>query len=336
LSFSAVSFRQKRILSLFLILTLFSILISACSSAEPTVLTTSPAYSSTITTATASPYVTVAPTPIQTLEVSQSLTLEIGGFSSFVYFPVGLDKTEPAQILLVLHGMGGNGQAMGRILTDYADRYHMVLIAPSLQYNQNWKDISVIAKEDPAISAQLQNMIDQIPATLGLQIYPKVMLFGFSRGAQLAHRFAMFYPERVFAAAIISAGGYSLPVTNEPNVDQKSQPASKIMPFPFGVGDISHYTGHVFNREAFTKVQFVVEVGELDNKSADVPRDYDPYLGNNRLERARTFYKWLQQVGVHATFNTFPKAGHEITPEMGQMAFQFFRNAQQATNRNAA
>jgi predicted esterase len=268
--------------------------------------------------------------------MSEAITLEIGDFSAFVYLPVGLNKTEPAQILLALHGMGGNGQAMGRLLTDYADRYHMVVVAPSLKYNQNWKDISVIAQEDPTLSARLQNMIDQIPVTLGLQINPKVILFGFSRGAQLAHRFAMFNPERVLAAAIISAGGYSLPVTNEPSSDQTGQVVSKIMPFPFGVGDISHYTGHAFNRAAFIKVQFVIEVGEMDTKSADVPRDYDPYLGNNRLERARTFYKWLQKVGVHATFNTFPQVGHEITPDMDLMAFQFFRNAQQNDNRNAA
>jgi predicted esterase len=67
-------------------------------------------------------------------------------------------------------------------------------------------------------------------------------------------------------------------------------------------------------------------VGELDTKNSDVSRVFDPYLGANRVERARSFYTSLKQLGVTATFNIYPGAGHEVTSEMRKQACNFFRS----------
>ena len=45
----------------------------------------------------------------------------------------------------------------------------------------------------------------------GLTLKPRVDVYGFSRGAQLAHRFAIFFPERVDHVVVFSAGTYTLP-----------------------------------------------------------------------------------------------------------------------------
>ncbi|MCL5958492.1 MAG: alpha/beta hydrolase [Chloroflexi bacterium] len=65
----------------------------------------------------------------------------------------------------------------------------------------------IIAKLS-ATSNQLS--MHQAVASLGIAD-EKVSLYGFSRGSQTAHRFALCYPDHVLVAALMSAGTYTLP-----------------------------------------------------------------------------------------------------------------------------
>jgi cytochrome P450 len=54
-------------------------------------------------------------------------------------------------------------------------------------------------------------MIDAVRAGLtGLTIHPRLLLYGFSRGAQMAQRFSMVYSGEVAAVATPAAGSYSV------------------------------------------------------------------------------------------------------------------------------
>jgi hypothetical protein len=58
----------------------------------------------------------------------------------------------------------------------------------------------------------LRALLDRIQSTArGFTPQPGILVYGFSRGAQMAHRFSMLYPDQVAAEATLSAGSYTLP-----------------------------------------------------------------------------------------------------------------------------
>jgi pimeloyl-ACP methyl ester carboxylesterase len=262
---------------------------------------------------------------------SRTLAMVLADTPTQVFIPSNVSKDQNLQVLVVLHGMNGNGIAMSQGLLEYAEKYKWVVVAPTINYDKNWQNVEVVSHEDPALALKINEMLDDLPGILDLKLNHLALLLGFSRGAQLAHRYAMMYPERTLAVTTISAGSYTLPLselpTNSPKPKELPTTANtSTFAFPYGVGDIANYTGHPFNRTDFKKIKFWVEVGELDNKNNDVSRVYDPYIGANRVERARSFYTALQQAGVTATFNIYPGAGHEVTSEMRKQACNFFRS----------
>lgn len=76
----------------------------------------------------------------------------------------------------------------------------------------------------------------------GIRDRAPILLYGFSRGGQTAHRLALIYPADVKAAALMSAGTYTLPATSTGNAS---------LPFPFGIADLERYTGKPFDAKAF-------------------------------------------------------------------------------------
>ena len=54
-----------------------------------------------------------------------------------------------------------------------------------------------------------------------------------------------------------------------------------------------------------------------------MPRQWDQFVGTNRVERARRYVEILQQFGARASFEQFPNAGHEVTASMQERAVTF-------------
>jgi pimeloyl-ACP methyl ester carboxylesterase len=140
-----------------------------------------------------------------------------------------------------------------------------------------------------------------------------VLLFGHSRGAQLSLRFTEVHPEQVTAVAAVSAGTYTLPMA----LDSKGAE----MDFPFGLADIAQDDGGVdFDAQEFADVPVWVGVGAEDTNPGDVPHAWDAYIGKNRVERAQTFSRALQALGVDVSLTVFPGAQHGLTDDMRDSA----------------
>jgi predicted esterase len=245
--------------------------------------------------------------------------------SAFVYLPPGLaDRSRPAQVVFALHGMGGNGKGFCQGLLGAADREGWIVIAPTFSY-RNWRDPATVAADDIALTRGLVDLLDQLPGRLGRPIESKAVVLGFSRGAQLAHRFAEAYPDRTRAAVVMSAGSYTVPSP----VDAGGAP----LPFPFGTADLAARSGHPVDARALGAVRFWVAVGGNDNNPGDVPRQWDRLVGTSRLERATNFVRLLKATGAAATLRVFPNTGHEVSPDMLGGAIEFLR---QTTARRSA
>jgi pimeloyl-ACP methyl ester carboxylesterase len=225
--------------------------------------------------------------------------------------------TKSLQVLLALHGMGGNGEDFSRDLVEQADKYGWLLVAPTIDYG-DWKNPGVVAREEPVLIRALADYLDQLPQLTGFQTRRQVLILGHSRGAQLAHRFAEFRPEKVLAVAALSAGTYTLP--------QSSGPQGGLA-FPYGVKDLAQYAGHSFDASHFDLVQFWVGVGGQDTNPADLPRQWDSLEGTTRVQRAQAFEAAMQQLGANSVLRVFGDAQHEVTSEMRLAACAFLGSA---------
>ncbi len=241
----------------------------------------------------------------------------VGQLSLFVHLPPDAAAYQPLRVLVALHGVGSNGETFAQDLLTEADQNHWLLLAPTIQY-ANWMEPSQLLADDLLFGQMLRVELDALPARLNLKLIKPVLIFGFSRGAQLGHRFAYFHSDYVDAVVALSGGSYTLP--NE--TDGASQ--LRVLPLPYGVGDQSQRVGEPLDLARLKQIHFYVGVGEKDTNVNDVPRAFDVYVGKTRVERAQRFCEALKAVGVDASLTIFPNVGHEVTNEMRAGAMRFF------------
>jgi len=217
----------------------------------------------------------------------------------------------PLQILVALHGMGGNGPEFGGTLASQADANGWLIVAPTISYG-DWTNPEVISREDPALIAWLSSYIETLTQRTGIPVEPKVLLFGHSRGAQLALRFTEIDPDQVAGVAAVSAGTYTLPFATD---TRSGQP----LDFPFGVANLAQTDGgESFDAPDFNTVPIWIGVGGADNNTADVPAAWSPYIGSSRVDRARNFTSALQTLGADVSLTVFPNTDHTLTEAMRQ------------------
>jgi pimeloyl-ACP methyl ester carboxylesterase len=231
--------------------------------------------------------------------------------SSAVYVPAHVDG---APVLLALHGQAGTGPGIAQRLRECAERNGWLLIAPTLAY-RDFLDPDQVRQDGEENLPAVHALLDQVRAAMGLQANPRVFVYGFSRGAQMAHLFAMTYPHEVLAVAALSAGSYTLPE------DEDASHAP--LDYPFGVADLESVTGESFDSDAFMKIPFWIGVGAADTNPLDIGRAWDPYEGQTRVERAQAFAAQLAANGAAVSVNMFSGVGHEETASMRAAACAF-------------
>ena len=228
--------------------------------------------------------------------------------SIMVRLPQGAaTASQPLQVLVALHGMAGNGPDFSRDLIEQADRYGWIIVAPTIAYG-DWTNPVVVANEEPLIIQALSTYLDGLPELVGMPLRRSVLILGHSRGAQLAHRYAEFRPERVLAVAAISAGTYTMP---------------EGFNFPFGIEDLQQYDGHAFDQTRFDDVALFVGVGGQDTNPGDLPHQWDGVEGSTRVQRAQAFEAAARELGASTVLRVFANTRHELTGEMRAAACDF-------------
>jgi pimeloyl-ACP methyl ester carboxylesterase len=223
--------------------------------------------------------------------------------------PRSIPDDQPLQVLIALHGMGGNGADFSNALASQADAHGWLIVAPTISYG-DWTDPAQISHEDPALVAWLSDYVRNLAARTGYPVQPRVLLFGHSRGAQLALRFTEIHPAAVAGVAAVSAGTYTLPFSRDVHTGSALQ-------FPFGVADLARTDGgQAFDPPRFETVPIWIGVGGADRNEADVPDAWDAYIGPDRLMRAQAFTQALQTLGANVALTVFPNADHTLTDAM--------------------
>ncbi|MHB1133289.1 MAG: alpha/beta fold hydrolase, partial [Chloroflexota bacterium] len=122
-----------------------------------------------------------------------------------LHLPAGTTGREPLPVLVALHGYGGNGEAFSRPLLEATDRLGWAVVAPTIAYG-DWHDPEAVCRDARDDLPGLRAVLEDLPRRTGLRLEPRALLYGFSRGAQYAHRFALAYPEKVAGVAAMGAG----------------------------------------------------------------------------------------------------------------------------------
>jgi pimeloyl-ACP methyl ester carboxylesterase len=206
--------------------------------------------------------------------------------------------------LVAVHGISRNAERQLAVFQRLSESSGRLLIAPLFD-KARYQGYQRIKPGRLAADRALICLLETLSRDCG-QECGRIALFGFSGGAQFAHRFALFHPERVAQLALASAGWYSFPTENAP--------------FPYGVGRRGARAPAV-RLGAFLAIPKLLLVGEND-------RERDPSLrakpavdirqGADRLERARRWQAALEaaarRLGVKAPLQlaTLPQSGHDF------------------------
>ena len=197
-----------------------------------------------------------------------------GVLESTVIVPKTLHSGRP---LLALHGISRNAAEVSEALADAAEAAGRVVVVPHFRAD-SWpvfQRITRRARPDKTLLALLATL-----RAMDTSFQGPVDCFGFSGGAQLAHRFAMLYPEAIGDLHLGAAGWYTLPDTT--------------VAYPYGMAECREKP-ESWSRlmrsglRAFLQRRITVYVGEEDTRRDASLRQnslVDERQGLNRRERA--------------------------------------------------
>jgi pimeloyl-ACP methyl ester carboxylesterase len=209
-----------------------------------------------------------------------------------VYVPESAAPGAP--VLVSVHGVSRNAHEQARVFSELCDEHGAILLVPIFTADQH-RDYQRLGRAGRGnrVDLLLNRYLAEVGSLSGADV-TQVRLFGFSAGAQFAHRYLMAHPHRVARAVVVAAGWYTFP-------DPRRR-------YPYGIRPVRSLEGVNFNPEAFLRVPVEVLVGERDIGSSNLrsTERLDAQQGKNRVERAHCWVSAMQAAA----------AAHGLHPEV--------------------
>lgn len=226
--------------------------------------------------------------------------------------------------LIALHGISRNARALWDAFVPEAQDTGRAVLVPRFDAVR-WPQFQRIGKARPDLA--LLSLIRQ--AALEGQ---KFDLFGFSGGAQLAHRFAMLYPHRVATLHLAAPGWYCLPdlETDWPQ-GLRRDPGKRLRLF-----DAAALSRMQLENYLSLPVRLWVGANDLQrDASLRQSVEIDLRQGLTRVDRAfryaEAFVKLAQAKGIHANIKitVLPGCGHDFVQcaQTGGLASRVLQSA---------
>lgn len=226
----------------------------------------------------------------------------------FLYLPAAHERS--TRVLVLVHGKSGGAEELLEIFRPKADLYGTMLVVPEFddgtfpQYHQFGLNAQGNGGVRPDIG--LRRILGDVSRQTQVPT-DRFHIYGHSRGAQFAHRFAMAFPDAVLRCLVSAAGWYTLP---DPSAS-----------FPHGTKVNRRLRSVEPDLDRFLLVPVCVVVGANDtHRDSKLKKSdrIDAAQGLTRLERART---WVDAISVaarerglvpNARLHVIPDAGHEL------------------------
>ncbi len=191
------------------------------------------------------------------------------------------------RILVSVHGVSRNAGEHLELLRPYAERSGAFLVAPQFAADA-YPDYQRLGRKGrgPRADLALIRLLNDLGRTLSLDT-GVVDIFGFSGGAQFAHRFAMAHPQRVRHLVLGAAGWYTMP--------------DRGLSYPYGVADARGLNAVRLDALAAARLATLLLVGEHDNSPDDEELNRSGIVcrtqGAGRLQRAQA---WKRAMDAYA------------------------------------
>lgn len=138
--------------------------------------------------------------------------------------------------------------------------------------------------------------------------FGRVYLFGFSGGAQFAHRYALFCASELSGLVVASPGNVTL-------LDETYE-------WWPGLGGAAAAIGREIDIQSLCRIPVEIIIGSQDRAAGLVQRPagtlhgspYEGLAGASRLERARSLTRSLQSHGIRTALHEMDGVGHELRP----------------------
>lgn len=223
------------------------------------------------------------------------------------WLAVPADLDPAAAPLVAVHGIKRNVKEQAALFGAAAAKAGRIVISPLFDMARwpRYQQAVIRGRADKALLTLLARFQKR-----ELFHCDTIDLFGFSGGAQFAHRFAMLHPEQVSALTVASAGWWTFPDS---------------APFPYGLGPTCKRRDWgaciKANFDQFLRIPVTVAVGARDSIADDNTRSgpaIDAQQGRSRLVRASAWATAVEKAGrlngisTDVRFHVLARCGHSF------------------------
>jgi len=220
------------------------------------------------------------------------------------------------ETLVVIHGSDFRHEVMCRYFVALAEETGCVVLAPLFApaggaANPDPNGFKFLRSSHADYDRVLLDLVEVAGERLACA-RERFFLFGFSGGAQFAHRFLYVHPTRLNAVSIAAPGMVTL-------ID----PAR---PAWVGTQGLGALCGNDLDLPQVQRVAVQLLVGSDDANShvGGAGRELYDHAGGNRVERLRTLRTNYQAYGIRVSHREVPGAGHDFEP-LAAAAVPFLR-----------
>ncbi|XUX19546.1 alpha/beta hydrolase (plasmid) [Shinella yambaruensis] len=236
-------------------------------------------------------------------------------FSWCCYIPDGYDpagdRVHPLAVLV--HGSLRDADILRDAFIDFAEAHQCLLLAPlfpaGIDDAEDLHNYKHIAYRGIRYDLIVLDMVEELAGRYRVA-KEKVLMHGFSGGAQFAHRFFYLHPSRLRAVSVGAPGTVTLP-------DQRD--------WWVGVKGMEEIFGRPLDVAAMRDVAVQLVIGDQDIETWDVTvGPQSPFWmegindsGETRVDRLRSLETGLRSIGVDLRFDTVPGVSHDGTGIQG-------------------
>jgi len=221
-----------------------------------------------------------------------------------VYVPSSGGRAAP--VFVAVHGISSNVDEHAQLFAAHCEESGVVLVAPHFS-GETYRDYQRLGREGrgPRADLALEAILEEVARATGAAT-AQIYLFGFSGGAQFAHRYTMAHPHRVARSVYAAAGWYTFP---DPRVR-----------YPYGIRRTRELRDLRFDAEEFLRVPMTIIVGDRDTTREDLrcTKRVTGQQGETRLERARNWVEAMRaaarayHIPALVTLETIPGGDHSF------------------------